>query len=392
MSRQKRFLVRQHVLIRLLGAAILAAMFAGVSGCGHEQVTAASNDGPAVKVESAPDLNVLTVTKPERFVVTAAIARRESDQLSANGVVAADVSRTVPVNALSSGRVVEVRARLGDEVKPGQVLLVMTSQDMSQAISDYQKFQSSETLTKAQLDRDEFLYSNGVYAKKDLEVARDTYNKAKVDTKASAEHIRILGGDPEHPSSMTELHAPVAGTIIEQNVTPSAGIKSLDNSPNLFTIADLSHVWVLVDVYENDLAKVHEGDRADIELNAYPKRRFQGRVTNISKLLDPNTRAAKVRIELPNEGGLLRPNMFATVHFISQGTEVRTVVPATSVLRLHDRDWLFVKLNDGRFRRTEVQAGQANPDGTQEILSGVRAGDQVVSDALTFDREVENEK
>jgi cobalt-zinc-cadmium efflux system membrane fusion protein len=157
----------------------------------------------------------------------------------------------------------------------------------------------------------------------------------------------------------------------------------------LFTIADLSNVWVLCDVFENDLARVRVGDRAEIALNAYPGRRLAGRVANISRLLDPNTRAAKVRIELSNDAGLLRPNMFATVHFVSQGTQARTVVPSSAVLRLQDRDWVFVKLNDKRFRRTEVEAGPVNADKTQHVLRGLGAGEQVVSDALTFDREVQ---
>jgi cobalt-zinc-cadmium efflux system membrane fusion protein len=188
---------------------------------------------------------------------------------------------------------------------------------------------------------------------------------------------------------LIEIHAPVSGTIIEQNVTSAAGVKSLDNAPNLFTIADLSNVWILCDVYENDLAHVHLGDRAEIELNAYPDRRLAGRVANISKLLDANTRAAKVRIELPNESGLLRPNMFATIHFVAQGTATRTVIPSSAVLRLQDRDWVFVKLDGGRFRRTEVQAGPVNADKTQQVLSGLRPGDQVVIAALMFDREVQ---
>src|SRR5205823_2962070 len=145
--------------------------------------------------------------------------------------------------------------------------------------------------------------------KKDVDVAEDTYNKSRIDTQTAADRIRILGGDLQNPSALIEVRAPVAGTIIEQNTTAAAGVKSLDNSPNLFTIADLSQVWVVCDVYENDLAQVHVGDRAQIALNAYPGRKFVGRITNIGKLLDPNTRTAKVRIELPNERGILRPNM-----------------------------------------------------------------------------------
>ena len=375
--------------VTFLGAAAIAILSAALSGCSREPVNGAPAVAPATTVESVPDRNVVTVTNPERFSLAQAVARHESDQILANGIVAADVSRSYGVNALSSGRVVDVRARLGDDVQKGQLLLTMTSPDMSQAFADYQKFEADAALAKAQLDRTKLLYSHGATPQKDLEVAEDTCNKANVDTKTAEERIRLFGGDPQHISPLIEIHAPVSGTIIEQNVTSAAGIKSLDNSPNLFTIADLSNVWILCDVYENDLARVHLGDRAEIELNAYPNRQLAGRVTNISKLLDPNTRSAKVRIELPNEAGILRPNMFATLHFVSQGTETRTVIPSSAVLRLQDRDWVFVKLNDQRFRRTEVQAGPVNADRTQQVLSGLRLGDRVVTDALMFDREVQ---
>ena len=361
-----------------------------LGGCGKTPVVAlADDDMHPVVVERVPDRNLITIEKPERFAVTPAVLRAESDQIQANGIVAADVSRTYPVNALSSGRVIDVRVRLGDDVTAGQLLLTMTSPDMAQAISDFQKFTAAEALAKVQLERAQLLLSRGAAAQKDAEVAEDTYKRAKIDTTTAAEHIRILGGDIQHLSPIIDIHAPVAGTIIEQNVTSSAGVKSLDNSPNLFTIADLSKVWVLCDVYENDLAHVHLGDEATLEFNAYPGRIFKGRITNISKLLDPNTRSTKVRIELANESGLLRPNMFATAHFIAQGTTTRTVIPSTSILRLQDRDWVFVKVDDKQFRRTEVEAGPVNADKTQQVHSGVKAGDSVVNDALMFDREVQ---
>jgi cobalt-zinc-cadmium efflux system membrane fusion protein len=370
----------------LAGAFCVLALL--LSGCSREPVQAAAI-APAATVESVPDRNIVTVTNPERFPLAQAVARHESDQIQANGTVAADVSRSYAVNSLSSGRVVDVKARLGDDVQKGQLLLTMTSPDMSQAFADYQKFTAVAALAKTQLDRVRLLYSHGASPQKDVEVAEDAYNRANIDIQAAEEHIRLLGGDPRHASSVIEIHAPVAGTIIEQNVTSAAGVKSLDNAPNLFTIADLSNVWILCDVYENDLGRVHLGDRAEIELNAYPDRRLAGRVTNISKLLDANTRAAKVRIELPNQAGILRPNMFATIHFVAQGTSTRTVIPSSAVLRLQDRDWVFVKLDGPRFRRTEVQAGPVNADKTQQILSGLRPGDQVVATALMFDREVQ---
>jgi membrane fusion protein, heavy metal efflux system len=183
----------------------------------------------------------------------------------------------------------------------------------------------------------------------------------------------------------------VSGTIVEQNVTTASGVKSLDNSPNLFTIADLSHVWMLCDVYENNLAQVHLNDRATVQLNAYPERRIAGRISNISTLLDPNTRTAKVRIDLANPSSLMKPNMFGTVRFVSQGNKTRMSLPAGAILRLQDRDWVFVKLNAKQFRRTEVQALPAGQAGYQQIVAGVNPGDQAAANALQFSRAIENE-
>ncbi len=357
-------------------------------GCGNQaKVDAKSSE---TKIEDAPDVNVVTIPQPEKFPLVAVQLRKSSNQLSADGVVAPDVSRTVPVNSLTGGRVVDVKVRLGDDVQKGQVLLTLRSPDISSAISDYRKFQADEALARTQLERSQLLYSHGAIPQKDLQVAEGVEQKAKVDLQTASQRIELLGGDLKQLTPLLEVKAPVSGTIIEQNVTASAGVKSLDNSPNLFTIADLSHVWILCDVYENNLSQVHLGDRASVQVNAYPDRKIDGRVSNIAKLLDPATRTTKVRIDLENLSGLLRPNMFATVLFVSQGSENRMTAPVGAILRLQDRDWVFLKLNAKQFRRTEVQVGTTRADGQQEILSGVKAGDQLAADALQFSRAVEN--
>jgi cobalt-zinc-cadmium efflux system membrane fusion protein len=369
---------------------IVAVIMLLSTGCGGQSKVDAK--APDTKIEPAPDANLVTVPHPEQFPLAPVELRKTSDRLSANGVVTPDVSRTVPVNAMTGGRVVEVKVRLGDDVQKGQVLLTMNSPDMSSAISDYHKFQTDAALARTQLERAQLLYSHGAVPQKDLQTAESAEQKAKVDLQTAAQRIELLGGDLKQPSALVEVKAPVSGTIIEQNTTTSAGVKSLDNSPNLFTIADLSHVWVLCDVYENNLSQVHLHDRASVQLNAFPDRQIAGRVSNISKLLDPATRTAKVRIDLANERGLLRPNMFATVQFVSEGQHSRLTAPVGAILRLQDRDWVFVKVDGKQFRRTEVQAGPASADGFQEILSGVRAGDQLAADALQFSRAVENAK
>jgi len=184
----------------------------------------------------------------------------------------------------------------------------------------------------------------------------------------------------------------VAGTIVEQNVAGFEGVKSLDNTPNLFTIADLSQVWVVCDVFENDLGDMHLGDAAEIRLNAFEDRMFHGTVADISRVLDPNTRSAKVRIVLANADGALRPGMFAVAKFRSRKTTNRVVVPATAIMRLHDKDWVFRKEGGKKFRRVVVRADGLAPDGMQEIREGVKPGDEVVENALEFSSEAVEKK
>jgi cobalt-zinc-cadmium efflux system membrane fusion protein len=363
-------------------AALAAALL--LTGCSRG-TTSANDNAPPAKIEPAPDQGVYQLPHPEQFPLVRVGTRRVPDELLVNGVVTPDVQRTVHVTSLAGGRVVDIRARLGDQVAKGQVLLVIDSSDLAGAISDYKKALADEVLSRKALDRAQTLHSHGALAEKDLEQAEDAEAKAQVDVTTAAERIRLLGGDLAQLSPVIEVRSPVAGAIVEQNTAGGEGVKSLDNSPSLFTVADLSSVWILCDVYENDLADVHLGDYAELRLNAYPERRLRGRVGNISPVLDPVTRAAKVRLELPNPGGLMRPGMFATARFVSTRSRERMVAPASSLLRLHDKDWVFRSENGGRFRRTEVQAGPALADGWQEILAGgIHAGDEIVSDALQF--------
>jgi len=302
--------------------------------------------------------------------------------------VSSDVSRNVPVISLASGRVVEIHARLGDEVSKGQLLMRVQSADISGAFSDYRKAMADQVLAQAQLDRSQLLYDKGAIAKKDVEVAQDTADKAKVDVETAIEHLKVLGADINHLSPVIDIFAPSAGVIIEQNVTAAAGVKTLDNSPNLFTIADLSKIWVICDVYENDLANVHLNEFADVHLNAYPGRVFQGRISNIGPVMDPNIRTAKVRIEMDNPG-MMRLGMFVRATFYGQQKEAHALVPASAILHLHDRDWVYVPAGSNTYRRVEVVGGQMIPPGQQEVVSGIRPGGRVVSNALVLQNTVE---
>jgi cobalt-zinc-cadmium efflux system membrane fusion protein len=258
------------------------------------------------------------------------------------------------------------------------------SADLSGAFSDYRHAVADETLARAQLERAKILLDKGAIAAKDVEVAQDAEEKTKVDIEAAQEHLRVLGADATNPSPIVEVTAPISGVVTDQQVTAAAGTQGLA-SPSAFTISDLSHVWILCDVYENDLSFIHVGEFADIKLNAYPGRTFRGRISNIGPSLDANIRTAKVRIEVENSG-LMRLGMFVTATFHSTQKTARATVPASAVLHLHDRDWVYMPIDGaaGQFRRVEVTSGKMIPPNLQEVLSGVRAGDRVVTNALVL--------
>ena len=362
-------------------------------GCGVKGSTADADAGapPPAAVYHEEDGGALHVDHPERFPVVAAGEHAAAPALSVTGSVTPDVSRNVPVVSLASGRVVDLRVRLGDRVRKGQVLVRVQSADAASALADYNKALPDDTLARTQLDREQELFDHGAAAKKDLEVAQNASAKARVDLQNSQEHLRVIGIDSDNPSStgVVDLVAPTSGVVTEQNITNAAGIKTLDNSPNLLTISDLSTVWIVCDVYENDLPIVHVGDSADIHLTAYPDKPLTGRIDDIGPILDPNLHTAKVRIEVSNPNGLLRIGMFVTATFRGRTAETRAVVPATAVLHLHDRDWVYVPASDNSFRRQEVRGGDMLPDGRQELLSGLKPGERVVSNALVFQNTAE---
>jgi cobalt-zinc-cadmium efflux system membrane fusion protein len=344
-----------------------------------------STKAAPTKTEITLEQGVFNVDHPELFKLVKVDARKLPALLKANGAVTPDVNRTIHVTSQGSGRVVDLRVRLGDNVKKGQVLLSIYSADLAGAFSDYQKAVADERLAKKALDRAQLLLSHGAAAQKDFEQAEDAEEKAKVDVLNAEQHIRILGGDPAHPSSLIELRAPVAGTIVEQNISGFEGVKSLDNSPNLFTIADLSQVWVVCDVFENELGQVHLSDPAEVRLNAFWDRAFHGKISDISRVLDPNSRSAKVRVVLGNPEGALRPGMYAVTSFRSRKLQQRVVIPSTSVMRLQDRDWVFRKDGTQTFRQIEVHTFGETPDGMHEIQDGaISPGQEIVMNAVEF--------
>ena len=370
----------------------LSALLSGCESSVKAQPDASAGAPPAVTVEKGMNAGNFKVDHPEQFPLAIAGEYKAAPELNVTGVVNADVSRNVPVVSLASGRVVEIDARLGDEVKKGQILFKVRSTDIAGAFSDYRKAVANERLTKIQLDRAKLLFDQGAIAKSALEIAQTAEDNTLVDLETSTEHLRLLGSDPKNPTGIVDVYAPVSGVITDQQITDSAGVQAL-SAPNPFTISDLSHVWIICDVYENDLPQVHLNEYADIHLNAFPNRVMKGRISFIAPILDPSLRTGKVRLEVENPAvmgtPLMRIGMFVTATFHGPLSEQHASVPATAILHLHDRDWVYTPTEGGRFRRVEVVAGNTLPDNRQEIVSGLKPGAQIVANALVFQASVE---
>jgi cobalt-zinc-cadmium efflux system membrane fusion protein len=264
------------------------------------------------------------------------------------------------------------------------------SNDVASAYATYRNAVCAEELSKLQVERARLLFAKGAIAKKDLEIAEETEESNFVTLDGTIQALRILGVTDfkKQPNGIVDIgivdvYAPISGVIVEQNVTTGAGVKTLDNSPNLFTINNLDYVWVLCDVYENNLPFVRLGDYADVRLNAYPDKLYKGRISNIGPILDPTIRTAKVRLEMANPGYIMSIGMFATATFYAQEKETYATVPATAILHLHDRDWVYVPAGGNEFRRVEVKGGRTLAGAVQGV-TGIKPGQKVVANALVL--------
>jgi len=368
-------------LALLLGAGVIL----GSTGCGSKDE--GNGAPPPPKVVEVADMNLITIDKNDanKFPVVEAGKIAVPAELKVTGTVFPDISREVPVISLANGRVVDIKTRLDDNVKKGQLLFSVQSGDVSTAFDAYLKAVADEQLANKADIRARDLFQHGALSQAMVEQADDAETDAKADLTAAEEQLTVLGVDKSHPSPIVHVYAPITGVIIGQNITnaAAAGV-TLSGSATAFTIADLSTVWILCDVYENDLPKLQVGQEAKIKLGAYPDRVLTGHISDIAPVLDPAIRTAKVRVQVPNPG-ILRLGMFVTATFSSRKKETYTVVPSDAILHLHDRDWVYLPAGSNQFRRTEVRTGNMLEGDKQEILSGLDPGQPVVTKALLLE-------
>ena len=377
-----RFRVARQWLVCLAAACVLSS----VAGCHRDEEKREAAEAPpgTPQVVATGSDDTIQVQNPNRFPLVGVHLQQVYDTLNVTGTVQPDVSREVPVLSIANGRVVALHVSLGQTVHKGQLVMEVQSPDVAQAFLSYQTALSNENLSNTTLTRDKLLFDKGAIAQSQLQVAQNGEDDAKAALHAAEQELRILGVDKSHPSDTVRVYAPISGIIVAQNTT-AAGVAGINVAGvgGSFTIADLSHVWVICDVYENDLRQVRLGEKADIRLNAYPDKVRTGTVSDIGAILDPELRTAKVRIQVQNPDTLLHIGMFATATFHGKDAHTAAVVPGLSILHLHDRAFVYVPSNTtGTYRRVTVRATQTFPDGNVEVTSGLNAGDQIVSNPL----------
>ena len=306
--------------------------------------------------------------------VTTLTLQRASGRVRVTAMIEANQDALAHIAPRVAGRIVRVQANLGDVVKVGQALAVLDSIDLGEARSVYRTAQTELSLARANFDRLDGLYREQVIAQKDWLAARADYEKAKSVFRAAADKLRLLGVAPGGDGSTFPVIAPFSGMVIEKNAVLGE-LAPVDKS--LFTVANLSTVWIESDFYEKDLSSIQVGAAAQVTVAAYPDAVFEGKLAYISSTVDPQTHTVKGRIEVHNPRLALKPGMFANVALVSGSRVEGLAVPETAIILFKGEPSVF-RAEGNRFEPQAVQTG-AYANGYVVIRSGLKAGDRVVT-------------
>jgi cobalt-zinc-cadmium efflux system membrane fusion protein len=299
------------------------------------------------------------------------------DELVLSGEIGFDENKVVKVFPFSSGQVLEVKVSLGDKVQEGQTLAVIKSAEIVGNFSDLSDAEHDAAIAKRQLDNQESLYKSGIASEKDYDEAKLNYEKALAAQNRIREQIAINGKGNTTANGTYTIKAPRSGFIVEKKIN-SGGFIRQDNTDNLFTISDLKNVWVWANVYEIDISKVKLGYTATVGTLAYPDKTFKGEIDKISDMLDPQTKVMRIRINLPNQGGLLKPEMFANVKVMNKEGRKAVSIPSSALVFSNSKNYVVVYKGNCDLHVQEVSVLK-NINGISYISSGVQPGDQVIS-------------
>jgi cobalt-zinc-cadmium efflux system membrane fusion protein len=299
------------------------------------------------------------------------------DELTLSGEVSFDENKVVKVFPFTSGQVMEVKVSLGDKVTKGQTLAIIRSADVAGSYTDLSATKSDLAINKRQLEQAEYLYKNGISSERDYTEAKENYNKAVAANSKVRDQIAINGGGNTNASGSLVIKAPGSGYIVEKNISAGNFIRP-DNSSSLFTISDMKDVWIWANVFETDIAKVKKGYDAKITTLAYPDKTFNGKIDEISSVLDPDNKVMKVRVALDNKDMLLKPEMFTNVLISNKEGSSSVAIPASAVIFDSSKNFVVVYNSKCDLQVRAVSVIKTVDDITY-ISSGLKPGDKVIS-------------
>ena len=317
--------------------------------------------------------------KQNGVAVGPAKKQRLAGVISATGKVEANADKIAHVSPRISGKIVAVKSSLGDSVSAGQLLVTLDSVELGEALSRYHQSKTKLALAQANMERVKALVDKKIAARKDILQAETDYKTAQTEQHTDEERLSLFGvnladvkGD-DHKRPILPVRSPIGGIITEKHAIVG---ELADPSKSLYTIADLSSVWVVVDINEKDLAKIHRGQTAAVSVGAFPDLKLKGRITYIADLVDPNSRTVKARVEVPNSGRKLKPEMFATIELaLAADAPPVLAVPEDALQDLDGKKVVFVLEEKDEFAPRPVQIGRA-ANGMVEIVSGLKEGEQ----------------
>ena len=352
-----------------LAGALVCVVLCSTLGCKGKSSDAKSEAPYAVTVQADADPALVQVQNPAAFPLVAAAGYEAPSKLNATGTVTPDVSRTIPVISIASGRVVAIHARLGDSVKKGQLLMEVQSNDVATAFSAYLKAVSDERLTQTQLDRAKLLLDKGAIPTSQLEIAQNAEDDAKSALAAAEQQLHVLGVDNDHPTETVKVTSPASRHHRRAERHRRGGRRShLLPARRTHSPSPTSRVCGSSAMSTRTTSPRSTSARRRRFASPPTPAKCSRAISDIGAVLDPTIRTAKVRIEVANPGMLLRVGMFATATFFGKATETHASVPATAILHLHDRDWVYLPVGwhgqlPTRRRRSRRDAPQRDAGG-----------------------------
>ena len=354
---------------------------------GGEKKEGHSADGKSGSVKMTAE-----VQKQNGVVVAPVKKQRMAGIISATGKVEANADKIAHVSPRISGKVVSVSASLGDNVSAGQSLATLDSVELGEALNRYHQSKTKLALAQSNMERIKILVEKKIAARKDILLAETDFKTAQTELHTDEERLSLFGvtlsdlkGD-NHKKPLLPVRSPISGTITEKHAIVG---ELSDPSKSFYTVADLSSVWVLVDINEKDLAKVRKGQAAIVTVGAFPDQKLKGRITYIADLVDGATRTVKARIEVANPGRKLKPEMFATVELaLASDAPPVLAVPEEALQELDGKKLIFVAEKDTEFEPRAVELGRAS-GGMVEVVSGLKEGERyAVKGAFTLKSEL----